>query len=75
MYAKPMMLNEKLGEQLPLHFEESVQVTELYGIEVELEGKGGIANPTEKIIQNWVKRGWIGNTVNSDIGPVGKNAT
>lgn len=55
MYAKPMMLNEKLGEQLPLHFEESVQVTELYGIEVELEGKGGIANPTEKIMENWVK--------------------
>ena len=55
MYAKPMMLNEKLGEQLPLHFEESVQVTELYGIEVELEGKGGIANPTDKIMENWVK--------------------
>lgn len=55
MYAKPMYLEEKLGTHLPIHFEESVKTTELYGIEVELEGKGGISNPTEVVMQNWVK--------------------
>lgn len=53
MYVKPMYLEEILGDNLGVYFPDSVKVHELFGIEVELEGKGGIAKPTDKIFADW----------------------
>lgn len=53
MYVKPMFLEEILGDNMPHNFPESVKTHELFGIEVELEGKGGISKPTDKIMEDW----------------------
>lgn len=54
MYSKPMCLNEKLGSQIPSDWQDSYTNTEMFGIEVELEGKGGIKLPNQAVHDMWV---------------------
>lgn len=38
MYTKPMPLNRKLVENVPVQYDHALKVPDLYGVEVELEG-------------------------------------
>lgn len=55
MYVKPMNLDDMLGHHIMAKYQGADLVQELFGVEVELEGTGGIANPTQKVIDNWLK--------------------
>lgn len=39
MYAKPMPLDRKLRDDVPIQFANTLEVPDLFGVEVELEGK------------------------------------
>lgn len=54
MYTKPMLLNEKLGTQIHSDYQDSYNNTEMFGIEVELEGKGGIKYPPAEVQDMWI---------------------
>lgn len=39
MYTRPMALTRLLKEDIPINYDNTVQIADLYGVEVELEGK------------------------------------
>ena len=54
MYAKPMNLQDKLIMWIDSQYPEAAKETELFGIEVELEGKGGISLMSPAVHQFWL---------------------
>lgn len=54
MYDKPMRLQDQLLNWVAPQFDAATKITEMYGVEVELEGKGGITNPPMAVIEQWM---------------------
>lgn len=53
MHTKPLLLNNKVSDYVPMHFDKCAITNELFGIEVELEGAGGITNATQELLSIW----------------------
>lgn len=53
MHAKPMNLQQKLVDVIGAVNGEVCKITEMFGVEVELEGMGGIAKPTLEVNNLW----------------------
>lgn len=53
MYDKPMRLQDQLLNWVAPQFDAATKITEMYGVEVELEGKGGITNPPMAVVEQW----------------------
>jgi len=50
---KPVKVNEKLSEFMPANYPVTLNYTELFGVEIELEGKGGISLMTNELYEYW----------------------
>lgn len=53
MYTKPMDLQYKLISHMGAAHPDAAKITEMFGVEVELEGTGGICKPTADVHAMW----------------------
>jgi len=51
--VKPLPLNNYVHDYVPMNWPHVIEVPELYGIEIELEGKGGITHPPPSVMAKW----------------------